>query len=268
MLFTKLALVLAIAAKASAQSGMLPMVSLDPQTAELFENRVTAWERSTGSEFATRGHLWIDDEPQSVRVAYHHGRVTTRVVDAADIGSGTEHHVIGAVFIPGQTAAQARLRMEDHASYSKVYRPDVMRSTAELLAGSEAQDKHYRVGLTLAQSTLWFDVAFNSVYDSHFKQVGPGRFETRSRSTSIREWKSAHDESKGMYPEGQDHGFLWKSHTWWHVREGNGGVDLEIHNITLTRPVPPGAGWWANRKSRETVENLMAHTRDAIRSSR
>jgi len=67
-----------------------------------------------------------------------------------------------------------------------------------------------------------------------------------------------------MYEEGNDHGFIWRIYTWWHARDRDGGVDLEVNNISLTRPVPFGFGWWASRKARSSIENLLLRTREAL----
>jgi hypothetical protein len=186
------------------------------------------------------------------------------VLRGENIPGGHIHHLYGAVHVKGVTAEQVRAAMQNYSKYSTYYKPDVAESRGDAMPGGSPSDPHFRVELKLVQSTLWLDVAFETVYDTRYLKLDDHSFETASRSVSIREYKDAHNPSLGMYEEGNDHGFIWRIDTWWHARDRDGGVDLEITNISLTRPVPFGFGWWASRKARSSIENLLLRTREAV----
>jgi hypothetical protein len=243
-------------------ASLLPVLRLEPQTLAAFDAYVAKYEK--GSDFATSGRCWIDSQPPSKLAAFDEGKILVQIQKGENIQGGHIHHLFGTMHVPGATAEMIRRRMETYADYSITYKPDVAQSSGEVMFDSTPDDQHFRVSLKLVQSTLWLDVAFDTVYDTHYMRFGPARFESRSRSISIREWRAAHDASQGTYPEGQDHGFLWRVYTWWHVRERNGGADIEVNNITLTRSVPTGFGWWASRKARQSIENLLNRTNAAI----
>ncbi len=74
--------------------------------------------------------------------------------------------------------------------------------------------------------------------------------------------------SQGYLPEGEDHGFLWRTNTFWFVRENNDGVDIELDSMTLSRPVPNGFGWWGTKRTRDAVEKMMKDMKAAVESNR
>jgi hypothetical protein len=243
-------------------ASILPILRLEPQTLESYDAYVANYEK--GSDFAASGRFWIDGEGASRRTAFDQGRIIVQIRKSENIPGGHIHHLFGTMHVPNVTVDMVRHRMENYADYTTIYKPDVEFASGEPVADTTPDDLHFKVTLKLAQSTLWFDVAFDTVYDTHYMRFGPARFESRSRSMSIREWRAPRDPSLGTFPEGQDHGFLWRVYTWWHVRERNGGAELEVNNITLTRAVPTGFGWWASRKARQSIENLLSRTRIAM----
>jgi hypothetical protein len=186
------------------------------------------------------------------------------VQESMEVSGGHLHRIFGTVRVPGATIDVVHREMQNYAKYQHVYAPSVVASSGDLLPDSTPDDQHYHVSLRLQQTTFWLDVAFETAYDTHYVRLDPRRSRTRSRSIGIREYRDAHNLGLGLYPEGDDHGFLWRIATWWHARERDGGVDLELTNITLTRSIPAGFGWWASRKARQSVESLLHQTRMSL----
>lgn len=244
----------------------MPMAKLDPQAVLAWGLYTESFEKGAGAEFAQSGKLRIDT--QSKRDDYTNGKAVVEIVADREVQGGQIHHVLGTVRVPGATIESVHRQLQNYPGYQNIYRPDVVSSSGELLPDSTTEREHYKVSLQLLQATLWIEAGFEAEYDSHYLKLDARRSETHSVSTSIREFKDPHDASQGLYPEGQDHGFLWRTSTWWHARERDGGVDLELASISLTKPVPMGAGWWASRKSRQTVEHLLMQTRAAIEAGR
>jgi hypothetical protein len=120
----------------------------------------------------------------------------------------------------------------------------------------------------LNQSTLWIAVAYDSLYDTHYRQIDANRWISKSSSISIKELRDPKNPASGEYPEGEDHGFLWRTNTYWFARERGGGLDLEVDSMTLSRPIPAGAAWWGSKRTRDAVEKMLTDTKKAIESLR
>jgi hypothetical protein len=249
-------------------AGVLSLERLDPATLAAFDRYVAAYEATGDRDFRADRAFRIDSQPASRRKAFRSGEPVVELLKGENVAGGHIHHVYGAIHVPGVTVEQVRLVMQQYPKYSVYYKPDVVEAHGEPLPGGSPSDQRFRVELKLLQSTLWFDVAFDTVYNTHYLKLDGHSFETASRSISIREFKEPHNPGAGTWEEGNDHGFIWRIDTWWHARDKGDGVDLEMTNITLTRPVPFGFGWWASRKAKSSVEGLLVHTRDALLASR
>jgi hypothetical protein len=249
-------------------AGVLSLERLDPATVEAYDRYVASYEQNGARNFRADRAFLIDSQRARSREAFRSGEPFVEILKGENVAGGHIHHVYGAIHVPGVTADQVRLAMQQYSKYSLYYKPDVVESRGDLLPGGSPSDQRFRVELKLLQTTLWFDVAFDTVYNTHYLKLDDHSFETASRSTSIREYKEAHNREAGTWEEGNDHGFIWRIDTWWHARDNGDGVDLEMTNITLTRPVPFGFGWWASRKAKASVENLLIRTRDALLASR
>ena len=248
----------------ASRAGILPLEKLQPATLEAFNRSVADYEKNGDARFRESRAFLIDSQSESKRRAFESGAPIVEVLRGDNIPGGHIHHLYGAIHVKGITAEQVRAAMQNYSKYSTYYKPDVAESRGEAVPGGSTSDQHFRVALKLIQSTLWLDVAFETAYDTHYLKLDDHSFETASRSTSIREFKDAHNPSLGTYEEGYDHGFIWRIYTWWHARDRDGGADLEVTNISLTRPVPFGFGWWASHKAGSSIENLLLRTREAI----
>jgi hypothetical protein len=72
------------------------------------------------------------------------------------------------------------------------------------------------------------------------------------------------DVSKGYFPEGDDHGFLWRTNTYWFARQSGNGLDLEADSITLSRTNVPGFAWFGSKRSHDAVEKMLHDVRIAL----
>jgi hypothetical protein len=248
----------------ASRAGVLSIEKLQPATVEAFNRYVADYEKNGGAKFRATREFLIDTHSQSKRRAFESGAAIVEVLRGENIQGGHIHHLYGAIHVKDVTARQVRATMEDYSKYTTYYKPDVAEARGESIPGGSPSEERFRVALKLVQSTLWLDVAFETTYETRYVRLDDHSFETASRSTSIREYKDAHNPSLGTYEEGNDHGFVWRIYTWWHARDRNGGVDLEVTNISLTRPVPFGFGWWASRKAKSSIENLLLRTREAV----
>ena len=57
---------------------------------------------------------------------------------------------------------------------------------------------------------------------------------------------------------------IWTGY--WFVRKRNGGLDMELDSMTLSRPVPTGFAWWGTKRTHDAVEKMLRDTKAAIES--
>ena len=69
-------------------------------------------------------------------------------------------------------------------------------------------------------------VTLDCIPDTHYRIIDPHRWESSFERIAPKEWRDPKDARQGVLPEGDDHGFLWRTNTFWFVRENNGGVRI------------------------------------------
>lgn len=250
-----------VAIAAPLEAGILATFKLEPKTIQIFDRYVSQFEANVKSAFEQSGKLWIDNERSA---AFAAGKPVVEARENSDIEGGSIHHFSGSIHVAGGTIADVRHIMEDYPNYPRYFKPDVSKGSGELEPDSTPADEHYKSKLTFVEQTLWLGVAFDTIYDTHYKSIDPHRWVSKSTADSIKEYRDAKDVSKGYFPEGDDHGFLWKTNTYWFVRESNGGVDLELDSMTLSRPNPTGFAWWGSKRTHDAVENMLRQMKTAI----
>ena len=69
--------------------------------------------------------------------------------------------------------------------------------------------------------------------------------------------------------DGEEHGFLWRLHTYWSYEERDGGLYLQVEAVSLTRAVPRGLGWaigpYVESVPRESLEFTLRSAVKALR---
>jgi hypothetical protein len=248
-------------------ASLLPTLRLDGACIKVFNDYIEQFENSVLAPFAASGRLWIDSDAK--KSAFDSGKPVVEPRENQDVanGSGSIHHYSGALRVNRATIAQLRRIMQDYPNYPRYFRPDVTAGAGEIQPDSTPQDEHFHTKLQLTESTLWLQVVFDTVYDTHYRRIAPDRWTSRSGSLRIREMIDPKNPSAGFYPEGNDHGFLWKTNTYWFARERGGGLDLEADSITLSRSNVPGFGWWGARRSHDAVEKMLRDIKAAIESA-
>lgn len=244
------------------EASILPTFHLDSATLQIFENYVAQFERNVAVPYAQTGRLWIDGPPRNG--AYASGKVVLEPRENTDIAGGSIHHFSGVIRIPGGTITDVRHIMQDYSNYPKYFKPDVGKGSGTLNPDSSSSDEHYISHLALIQSTLWIAVSYDCTYDTHYRLYDPHHWASISSSDSVKEWRDPKDVSRGYYPEGDDHGFLWRTNTFWFVRENDGGVDVELDSMTLSRPVPAGFAWWGSKRTRDAVDKMLRDMKTAV----
>jgi hypothetical protein len=250
------------------QASILPVAHLEAATVELFQEYTAKFEQQVSSAFTASGKLWIDDDHTNRRKDYDAGKPIVEPRVNRDILNGSIHHYSGIIRVPGASIDRVRRVMQDYSSYPSYFKPDVARGSGLVQPDSTPDDEHFRSRLFLTESTVWLDVAYDAQYDSHYRRLDANRWTSRSTTFSIRELLDAKKLDGGVYPEGDDHGFLWRTNNYWFARERDGGLDLQLDSMTLSRTTPLGFGWWGNKRTHDAVDKMLRDTRSAIESLR
>lgn len=252
---------------ATLQAAVLPIQHLDKKTAQEFDNYVSKWEHGPQAKYLQDKEMWIDAQNPARRAEFEALKPIIECRTESNIPGGHIHHFFGTFRIPNVNLETVLKTVENYSKYPEYFHPDVTRSSAVLQADSTQREQHFRIDMDLNSSTAWVEIALHGGYDAHYTRLDATHLSTTSRSLFVHEYRDAKNLSNGTFPEGSDHGLLWKTFTSWHMRERDGGVDLEVNSFSLTRSVPLGLGWFSAKKARESVEKMVTRTRGAILSN-
>ncbi len=252
----------------AAHAGVIPISHLDPASVAVFQNYTAKFEQQVSEAFAATGKIWIDDNHSGDRRDFDAGKPVVDARENRDYKSASIHYYSGAIRIPGATIEQIRRVIKDFGNYPNYFRPGVARGSGTAQPDSTPEDEHYQTRLFLTESTMGIDVAYDARYDCHYRRIAPGRWTSRATTMSIRELKDPKNLDGALYPEGDDHGFLWRTNTYWYARERDGGLDLELDSISLSRTSPLGLGWVGNRRAHDAVEKMLRDMKAAIQGAR
>ncbi|HEX4273879.1 MAG TPA: hypothetical protein VHZ74_00925 [Bryobacteraceae bacterium] len=254
-----------IALSTTLYASILPTFHLEPGALKTFENYVAQFERNVADPFEQSGKTWADGTSCCARnSALANGKPVVEPRENADIAGGSIHHFSGVIYIKGATIADVKHIMQDYSNYPKYFKPDVSKGSGSIGPDSTPADEHFTSQMSLIQQTLWIAVSYDCIYETHYRLLDPHRWESKSTSASIKEWRDPRDVSRGYYPEGDDHGFLWRTNTYWFVREGTGGVNVELDSMTLSRPIPAGFAWWGSKRTKDAVDKMLRDVKVAV----
>jgi hypothetical protein len=255
-----------VALCAPLHASILSVLHLEPRTVQVFETYVAQFQKNVATSFEQSGRLWIDAGGSCCKAngPFAAGKPVVEARENTDIEGGSIHHFSGTIHIPGGAIADVRHIMQDYPNYPKYFKPDVSKGSATINPDSAPSDEHFTSHITIQESTLWMAVAYDCTYDTHYRMLDPHRWESVSNASSIKEWRDPKDVGQGFLPEGDDHGFLWRTNTFWFVRENNGGVDVELDSMTLSRPIPAGFGWWGSKRTHDAVDKMLRDMKTAV----
>src|ERR1019366_1948242 len=267
-LFLSATCLVCVALCAPLHASILSVLHLEPRTVQVFDTYVAQFQKNVAASFEQSGRMWIDGGGACCKAngPFGAGKPVVEARENTDIDGGSIHHFSGIIHIQGGAIADVRRIMEDYPNYPKYFKPDVAKGSATLNPDTTPADEHFTSHITIGESTLWMGVAYDCIYDTHYRMLDPHRWESVSHASSIKEWRDPKDSRQGYLPEGDDHGFLWRTHTFWFVREVNGGVDVELDSMTLSRPIPTGFAWWGSKRTHDAVDKMLRDMKTAVES--
>jgi hypothetical protein len=238
------------------------MFHLDAPTSSGFQTYVDQFESTAITDFTAAGKLAIEDNRSQESAA---APVIEPRLDR-ELPNGNIQHVSGLIHINGVPLDAVRKLIEDYPNYVTYFKGDLNAASGTLEADSTDNDEHFRSRFRIESHSPWISISLDSLYDSHNRLLDHGRWISRSASVSIREMRDIKNPMVGMLPEGNDHGFLWRSNLYWLARERKGGVDLELDSIVLSRHMPGLFATWCKKRNRQGVENMLTDVKVAMAS--
>jgi len=147
------------------------------------------------------------------------------------------HDWRATAFAPGATAADFVRLMQDFDAWPRVYAAQVMQARR-----TNADGDHFEATMRVRQTHV-ITVVMDTDWEVQFGRLDAQHGWSVSRSTRIAEVEGAGTSEERALSESQEHGFLWRSNTYWSYEERDGGLYMQVESVSLTRGVPLGLGW-------------------------
>jgi hypothetical protein len=243
---------------------IVPHVKLTRATLAEFDGYVRQREASIERQISAGPFLWAEQTPGRLGRLRRDGIVVESQdgTGALEIQGGVIHDWIGAVFLPGATLPRTLEMIQNYDAHKIGYAPEVIDSKLVHRDGD-----FFKIFLRLRKHRI-LTIVLNTEYDVTYRRLSPTRAASRSYSTRIAEVENPGKASEHELPPGDDHGFLWRLHTFWRFEERNGGVYLEVEAISLTRNVPRIVSALVTpivrQLPRESLEMTLLNTRRAL----
>ena len=208
--------------------------------------------------------LWVDQSSDRM-AAVQSGHILIAPLlknGSVPMQSGLIHHWVGAVFLPGTTAAQFLHSLQDYENYSNIYGPAVTHS--RLLSHSEDQ---FTYSLTIVSKALTIKTGVRCQLQSRFVSGADGVGYSISQSTEIRELVDPGGPREQDIEPDQDHGYLQRILTVVRYREEKAGTLVEMESITLSRSIPSPMRWLAGPIIERISLDAMTNTLDKLRTN-
>jgi hypothetical protein len=254
-------------------SSLLSAEAPTPEALKAFDSYVQAAEARNNEELAARKNfLWLDTLPASERertylllthqqtIVRHSPSCPSR--DCSNTPGGLIHDWTGITFVPGVTLQQTLSALQDYDRDADYYRPTVLRSELLSRAGNS-----FHVLLRLKETHV-LTVVMDTEYEIQYLVIDSTHAASVSHSTRITEIENAGTPQERSTAPKDNHGFLWRLHSYWRFYQADGGVYIQCHAISLTRDIPTGLVWlvgpFIENVPRESLDFTLTATRQAL----
>lgn len=235
------------------------------QASSAFVQRAAAIEGRLGDEGSSLPSF-LTDTRSAAYARLHRGEIVVEQLTPTDeqqLPGAILHHWRGSAFIPGASAPEFELLLRRVSAYSVLFAPQVIAARV-LSRGPDRMLIRLRV-----RQTHVVTVVMDASYAVTFSNPVPGRGASTSRSTRISEIEAAGTARERTLSPADEHGFLWRSNTYWTWQQRDGGLYLELETLSLTRSVPPGLGWavrpFVQSVPRDSIEFTLRAVVNALR---
>ncbi len=158
-------------------------------------------------------------------------------MDGAAPAGALVHHWRGTAFAAGVRAADFERMLRDFGDYPEAFAPEV--TEAHIL---HAQGDRMEATMRVRQRH-GVTVVLDSTYAVQFGRLDAGHGWSVSRSTRVVEVSGAGTVAERALSGAEEHGFLWRMNTYWSWAERDGGLEIEVESVSLSRSIPAGLGW-------------------------
>ena len=255
---------------------LIAAASAPAHASDLQQETINAWDtyvRTADLRMKDRldgktSFLWTDESTD------HKQRVGRGEIPVAPVVShGTQkvpngliHHWIGGIFIPGATIDSLSTVMQDYAAYKDFYKPVVVDS--KVLGCSSADQRFW---MLWQNKVLFITAAMEGQYQAHHVRVNSRRGYNIADSVELQEIENYGRAGQRLLPPGTGNGYIWRLHSISRYEERDGGVELELEVIALTRDIPVSVRWLVNpivnHLSINSLLTTLQQTRDALNST-
>jgi len=181
------------------------------------------------------------------------------------VPNGLIHHWIGGIFIPGATIDSLSTVVQNYDAYKDFYKPVVVDS--KILGCSSADQRFW---MLWQNKVLFITAAIEGQYHTHHVRVNSRRGYNIADSLQLQEIENYGHAGQRLLPPGTGTGYMWRLHSIARYEERDGGVDLELEVIALTRDIPVSVRWLVNpivnHLSINSLLTTLQQTRDAVNS--
>ena len=222
--------------------------------AELHEETVAAWDRYiAATEQRIVGEL--DDGERFLVLDFHEEAARLRrVVLAGDtvverletrdergerirVPKGAIHHWMGAILVPNAELND----VVDGLQYD-IPTHELQESVLESRVLSRDGDK-LELYVRSAVDTPMASAQYNIDQTLEYVRLGDGRAWSWSDATRIAELEDPGSANEREKPIGNDSGMLWRLKMFWRYEQVDGGVLVEVEQLTLSRSIPALMRW-------------------------
>lgn len=245
--------------------------SIGPARAQLRPDTLQAWNsyiqtaEARALATATKISLIPNDTP-ALREQLRAGGIS--VLDATIHSAHRPPHATledwaGAVFIPHVTLEEVEAVITDYAHYADRYGPVIHTST---LLGRTDDGQRFR--LRYVRKALFEVMAYQIDYESQHCQSSGGQWFSTTHSLAVRQAGNYGKPDEFLMPADDPSAFLWRTVSFVHLDEADGGVYLAQESIVLGHPIPAFWRWivdpFVDRLARDLVISWLRQTRDAV----
>jgi hypothetical protein len=211
--------------------------------------------------------LWTD-ESSDRRQQVGRGEIPVAPVlshGTQKVPNGLIHHWIGGVFIHGATIDSLSAVMQNYDAYRDFYKPVVVDSrTISFMPANPTFWMRWQT------KVLFITAAIEGQYQAHHVRVDWRRGYDISDSIVVQEIENYGRPGERLLPDGTGSGYVWRLHSIARYEQREGGVDLELEAIALTRDIPASVRWFVspivNHLSTNSLAATLQQTRVAVSS--
>ena len=229
---------LAVALATSTAGAGLLAAELHDETVAAWQRYIAATEQRVAAELADGERFLLldfrEDAARLRREVLASGVVVERLHTLDEQGErfkvpkGTIQHWLGAILVPNATLNDVLDGLQDDVLESRVLSRDG--DTFELY-------------VKVALDTPLASAQFNIEQTVEYVRPGGDRAWSRIEGTRIAELEDPGSTDVREKPIGNDSGYLWRMQLFWRYVQVDGGVLVEVEQVTLSRSIPALARW-------------------------